>query len=71
MGLGRDRRIYAFFSKHETCLSILATVRAEFEYYYCYVNKLKPNGPNTINFVESGLKNWALVRVATTGHDRK
>ena len=42
-----------------------------FEYFYCYMNKLKPNKPNTINFVENGFKNWALVRIATTGHDRK
>ena len=27
------------------------------------MNKLKPNGSNTINFVEGGLKNWALVRL--------
>ena len=24
-------------------------VGSEFEYFYCYVNKLKPNRPNTIN----------------------
>ena len=42
-----------------------------FEYFYCYVNKLKPNRPNTINFVENRFKIWALVRIATTGHDRK
>ena len=42
-----------------------------FECFYCYVNKLKPNRPNTINFIENGFKNWALLRIATTGHDRK
>ena len=41
-----------------------------FEHFYCYVNKLKSHEPNTINLVENGLKNWALVRVSTTGHDR-
>ena len=42
-----------------------------FEHFYCYVNKLKSHEPNTINLVENGLKNWALVRVVTTGHNRK
>ena len=32
-------------------------VGSGFEYFYCYVNKLKPNRPNTINFVENGFKN--------------
>ena len=42
-----------------------------FECFYCYVNKLKSNGPNKINLVENGLKNWALVRIATTEHVHK
>ena len=46
-------------------------VGSEFEYFYCYVNKLKSNRPNTINFVDNGFKNWVLVRIATTGHDCK
>ena len=50
---------------------LILYVGSGFEYFYCYVNKLKPNRPNTINFVENGFKNWALVRIATTGHDRK
>ena len=49
----------------------MSGVGSEFEYFYCYVNKLKPNRPNTINFVENRFKNWALVRIATTRHDRK
>ena len=46
-------------------------VGSGFECFHCYVNKPKPNGPSTINLVENGLKSWALVRVATTEHDRK
>ena len=46
-------------------------VGSGFECFYCYVNELKPNGPNTINLIENGLKNWVLVRVATTRHDYK
>ena len=46
-------------------------VGSGFECFYCYVNKLKPNELYTINLVENGLKNWALVRVATTGHNYK
>ena len=59
----RGFKIYIYF--------LILYVGSEFEYFYCYVNKLKPNRPNTINFVENGFKNWALVRIATTGHDRK
>ena len=50
---------------------IIIIVGSGFECFYCYMNKLKSNGPNTINLIENGLKNWALARVATTGHDRK
>ena len=46
-------------------------VGSEFEHFYCYVNKLKSHGPNTINLIENGLKNWALVRVTTIGHDHR
>ena len=56
---------------HKFFLQAMLIVGSGFEYFYCYVNKLKPNRPNTINFVENGFKNWALVRIATTGHDRK
>ena len=57
------QNIYIYF--------LILYVGSEFEYFYCYVNKLKPNRPNTINFLENGFKIWALVRIATTGHDRK
>ena len=36
------------------------------------VNEPKPDGLDTINMVEKKrLKNWALVRVPTAGHDHK
>ena len=44
-------------------------VGSGFKHFYYYVNKLKSYRPDTINLVENGLKNWALVRVSTTGHD--
>ena len=50
---------------------LMIIVGSGFGCFYCYVNKLKLNGLNTINLIENGLKNWALVRVATTGHDCK
>ena len=46
-------------------------VGSGFEHFYYYVNKLKSHGPNTINLEENRLKNWALVRLSTTRHDRR
>ena len=56
---------------HKFFPQITPIVGSGFRCFYCYMNKLKPNRPNTINLVENGLKNWALVRVATTGHNYK
>ena len=52
-------------------IALIDIVESGFGCFYCYVNKLKTNGPNTINLIENGLKNWALVKVATTRHNHK
>ena len=68
--------LFLFFKTNSDLLLFInlfdiSGVGSGFEYFYCYVNKLKLSRPNTINFVENGFKNWALVRIATTGHNRK
>ena len=82
LGSSRLRLMGAYsmraWSYHAQLLSLLAhkffpqtapIVGSGFEHFYCYVNKLKSHRPDTINLVENGLKNWALVRVSTTRHD--
>ena len=56
---------------HKFFPQTVPVVGSKFEFFYCYINKLKPNETYTINLVENGLKNWVLVRVATTRHDYK
>ena len=48
-----------FFLYLTLLIALIDIVEPGFGCFYCYVNKLKPNEPNTINLVENGLKNWA------------
>ena len=56
---------------HKFFLQTVPILGSGFEHFYYYVNKLKSHRSNTINLVENGLKNWALVRTSTTRHDRR
>ena len=56
---------------HKFFLQTMPILGSGFEHFYYYVNKLKSHRSNTINLVENGLKNWALVRTSTTRHDRR